>query len=505
MTEAVARTDTPHETSLAGYCRCRSEAATLSPGPAVIHEDSEPYGGCQFPESFLQIVWNEQRLRPGLVTCQGEALEVLNPGTWNVGAGPDFRGAALRLAGCAVAGDVEVHRRLEDWWRHGHDRDPAYGAVVLHVVWHPPAAVPPAAFPCLVLAQHLAGPLEAALAELRQDAYPYARRVAPGRCALRVAAEDSRAFETLLTTAGVARFHDRAERLYRDGVGRGFGQSLYEALFAALGYKANEAPMRSLAAALPLAVLRDLGEPAAREAALLGCAGLLPDPSRQRVDRNRLPRLRQLWDCWWRLGREPVPVTWVRAGARPLNRPERRIVAGAQLLARTRCHPERWLLELAAATTDAASLSRALERELVLACGRERALGFEHSLPAAACVLGRSRARDLVVNVLLPFLYSFGRHMGEPALAARALAAYRAAPPLAPNRRLTEAAHRLLVPPSRLREVARRAVAQQGLLQVYRDFCQTLHGDCRRCPFPAWWDEEVGRARDAAATAATLP
>ena len=61
---------------------------------------------------------------------------LLRPGRAGRGPGPDVREAAFLLPeGVVRSGPVEVHLRASDFLRHGHDRDPAYGGLVLHLVW----------------------------------------------------------------------------------------------------------------------------------------------------------------------------------------------------------------------------------------------------------------------------------------------------------------------------------------------------------------------------------
>ncbi|MFA7250395.1 MAG: DUF2851 family protein [Dehalococcoidia bacterium] len=63
-------------------------------------------------------------------------LPVLRPGRAGRGPGPDVREATVRLpSGATRTGDVEMHLRATDFVRHGHASDPAYGGVILHVVW----------------------------------------------------------------------------------------------------------------------------------------------------------------------------------------------------------------------------------------------------------------------------------------------------------------------------------------------------------------------------------
>ena len=105
------------------------------PHEQSVYEFQGLYGPLQILEGKVQQVWALQDLQPGpWRTSHGRALEILQPGQWNRGAGPDFKEAIIRLDGCLLSGDVEIHLYREDWWRHGHHLDPAYNSVILHVV-----------------------------------------------------------------------------------------------------------------------------------------------------------------------------------------------------------------------------------------------------------------------------------------------------------------------------------------------------------------------------------
>lgn len=93
------------------------------------------YGPLQVLEGKVQQVWALQGLARGSWrTRRGLDLRVRHPGRWNRGAGPDFEEAVLVIGGEERIGDIELHLYREDWWRHGHQLDPAYDRVVLHVV-----------------------------------------------------------------------------------------------------------------------------------------------------------------------------------------------------------------------------------------------------------------------------------------------------------------------------------------------------------------------------------
>lgn len=105
-----------------------------------VHEMQGLYGPFTLAERVVQKMWLRQDFAAHEARlCDGRKLEVHRVGTWNLLAGPDFRGARLSIDGQEVVGDVEVHFHATDWRAHGHDTDPAYDGVVLHVVMFPPA------------------------------------------------------------------------------------------------------------------------------------------------------------------------------------------------------------------------------------------------------------------------------------------------------------------------------------------------------------------------------
>lgn len=86
-------------------------------------------------EELLHYVWKHKLLPLSeLETTDGRIIEILDPGLHNRNAGPDFFNAKVKIGGTPWAGNVEIHLKASDWYRHGHDRDPRYNNVVLHVV-----------------------------------------------------------------------------------------------------------------------------------------------------------------------------------------------------------------------------------------------------------------------------------------------------------------------------------------------------------------------------------
>ena len=116
----------PRSTSFYAQWRSRHGAAT-----ALGDAGDAP------PERLLQAIWQHQRLqRDQLRTLDGGPVRVLHPGFASVEGGPDFRGAVLQFgAAPPQSGEVEVDIRSSGWHAHGHDRNPAFQKVLMHVVW----------------------------------------------------------------------------------------------------------------------------------------------------------------------------------------------------------------------------------------------------------------------------------------------------------------------------------------------------------------------------------
>src|SRR6185436_13724516 len=102
----------------------------------------------------------QRLLRDQLKTLDGQSVRVLHPGFKNVEAGPDFRGAIVQIGTEPPrAGDVEVDVRSGGWHAHGHDRNPNFQNVILHVIWEGEGSSAENRFPTLAICRLLDTPL----------------------------------------------------------------------------------------------------------------------------------------------------------------------------------------------------------------------------------------------------------------------------------------------------------------------------------------------------------
>jgi hypothetical protein len=435
-------------------------------------------------ELEVQALWFEQLYQPLLATDDGRTVEIIQPGFWNHGGGPDFTRAVVRFNKNGkgddevTLGNVEVHLRPADWNAHGHHTDAAYDETILHVVWEKkgeksffPATSSFRRVPQVVLGSQLVAPwpeLQPLCASLTQRPLPGAL---PGRCSPALAQLLPSQIADILRAAGLFRLRQKARRWFWRQRLTSPAQALHEALAEALGFHANQVPMRLVAQRLPWTQLRAL-DPTSRLAHLFGLAGFLPDESVTRLQTEPRAWLRDLWEIWWKergaLDYALLPRSqWKLAGLRPLNRPERRLAALAQIVPR--------LPDLLAALK-----AKDAERFGAILLGIRDPFWEKHatltgaSLRAPCRLLGEERVHDILINVFWPMV-----SLDDPDPAERALRDISASP----NGAARIASQRLLISALTPKQT-REALVQQGLLQIFRDYCQADCSQCRDCTFP---------------------
>jgi hypothetical protein len=444
-----------------------------------------------FSERHLQCVWFDPRLRPQeLETSRGEKVTIVDPGVWNLESGPDFLGASVRIGPGRrqVAGDVEVHVHPSDWKAHGHASDPAYSRVRFHVTFFP-GAVDESLFPRgtsqIALRDALHADPQFSFESIDVTEYPYGARAAMPPCSqvLRDLSPDEKA--VVLEAAGEERLRRKAERMAVALREKGPAQAVYEECLCALGYKHNKLAGRMLADRLPVAELREhaAGDATTAYALLLGVAGLIPLRASSRWDRGTRAFVRTLWDTWWKHNEKWASrcldhSAWRTAGVRPANHPARRLMAAACWFTRPRLLNEEWQ-ELAARHTAECLMLAAKRLEDTRGTYWDRRLSFS-SRPGSRSIalVGRERITAILGNVLVPYLAALNvRQPFRAGLLSRL-------PAEAENTFVRRTAFGLFGRdhnPS----LYRSGLRQQGLLQIFHDYCLNDRSRCASCEFPA--------------------
>ncbi|MFN8524158.1 MAG: DUF2851 family protein [Chloroflexota bacterium] len=438
-------------------------------------------------ERLVSWVWEQQVLLGPLSADDGHQYQVVYRGRAWGDRRTDFQGAVLaREDGLLLKGDVEIHVFASDWARHGHHVDPGYDRVVAHVVLWNDAGRPTVRSdgqhpPTLELIKHLAQPI----AELER------RRAQEERAPLTTepCAHGGGDPAAMVERAGQDRFLEKSARFEADLTCVAPDEVLYRGLLRAMGYSANIEGFETLAGLVPLSDLASAAALPRRQrlvelqAILLGAAGLLPAQRGLEAPDPWAAEVERAWSGRGSGGPGPDGLPrWQTWRVRPEGLPARRL-AGVSYLAAD------WLARDTVDRLVDEALSVAVERKPAVLAARWRATAedpfwpwfYDFDCPAPArrpSLIGADRAGEVVVNVVLPLLHALGQAAGDEVLSRRAWALYQRYPGTAPNRLVREMA--LQLGGERSAEFARGALRQQGLIHLYKHWCDWR--DCRACP-----------------------
>jgi hypothetical protein len=276
---------------------------------------------------------------------------------------------------------------------------------------------------------------------------------------------------SFLEYAGRERFVEKQDSFSRELEHTDAGQSLYRGLMGALGYAKNTVPFQRLAEMVTLSELERMpGEIpgssllSAIEEKLLEAAGFM------RRNGNTKTLISSVADS-------NVPA-WRLFRVRPGNHPARRLAGMARLIVRYR--HSGLLSGLTSLANGSAGENRWNEIESGLIVPAE-GYWFDHYSPGKQCrltdrfLIGRTRAREIIINVLLPFMAACGKYNDQSGQVESASELYHIYPATEGNNIERHMITQLGIKRSQIKTAQR----QQGLLHLYKRFC--TQGRCGEC------------------------
>ncbi len=417
-------------------------------------------------EKLLHYTW-QHKLFPicGLHTESGETVEVIDTGLHNMHAGPDFFNAKVKVGGVIWVGNVEIHERASDWFRHGHEKDPAYNNVILHVCTIPDGTVQTAdgrQLPQIVIsapAEVLANYREL----LAEEAYPPCYRVIPALSELTV-----HSWMSALTVERLESKIQRIEHLLKR-TGGDWERVTFITLARNFGFGVNTEAFEQWALALPLqAAAKHRDDAFQIETLFMGQAGLLNEgfipPEKQ--DEYYL-RLKQEYDYLsHKFSLTPMDgKTWRFLRLRPQNFPYIRL---AQLvhLYHTRGADFSRLIE----ANTAKELHQLLSSRVTPYW--ETHYTFGSPTTSHPKTLQKSSINLIIINTVAPLLFAYGRHRNDERLCERAFHFLEETP--TEQNFITRSWSKAGI-------TSAHAADSQALIQLRTNYCDKK--DCLRCRF----------------------
>ena len=392
-------------------------------------------------EKLLQYAWQHRMWKSPLMTAtDGSTVEILDPGWINNGPGPDFFNAKIRHGSKTWAGNVEIHTRASDWYRHGHQNDPAYDPVILHVVGHDDMTV--------IRRDGL--PIKQVVLQCHEDLTDLYNRLVSGGKANLICGDylpkiphiylndwiDALAFE---------RLYEKSDRFnsYLTATSNNWQQAVFTALARGLGFGRNTDALERLALSTPLTMLgKHADSPGSIEAILLGQAGLVDnvsDPSRRKYLKEEYIYMAHKFSL------TPLQSLNWQNGGRPQNSPVRRVERLARYVSGG--------FDMMSRLLQARTIDHI--RDIFL---------LDDTTP-----LSQSSLDLLVINVAVPAIYTYGLATGDSNATDRALDLLRSLP--AEHNSITEIFRNAGV-------ICNDAYTSQALIGLRRTYCEN-----RKCLF----------------------
>ncbi len=477
------------------------------------------------PEKFLHEVWAQQLFRTSyLESNEGHRVTVIDPGKPNSDTGPDFLDARVQIGDTLYAGDVEIHRTLEEWTAHLHQQDPRYNKVILHVVMHAneesseTTAESGRKIPTLILEKFLIEPVRSVWRksihgerEKRLNRIPcygknksvdypikinWINTLGSRRMELKMRIMRNRLHE--LASPDNFDLREPAAR-YGEFPFRGnidevpppvrppstddlrrkdaWEQLLYESIAEALGYSKNQFPFRRLSALVTFPRLREIPE-SAREALLFHMAGFL---DADLEDSYQMQLRETVRNQKIKIKQTPMNATeWQFFRLRPQNFPTLRISALASIAGKMAERPVlEWLLSTVKnpGSSPREKLKNIREYFSVPAkgywmnhytFGKKTARGF-------SLLVGKSRIDEITINVFIPFLFLYARTYRDIGLRSNTESLYTKIPAPSKNAVTRKIDDELIIDDKH----TSNAQIYQGKIQLYKFYCR--EGRCDEC------------------------
>lgn len=395
--------------------------------------------------------------------CDGREVEVIDPGLLNTDSGPDFFNSKVKMGGTEWAGNIEIHLKASDWYRHGHDTDPAYDSIILHVVGKSDRRINRK--DGTVIPQ-----LELMLPEDFTRAYAALESESGAvRCSDTLDSLSPIVKTDWLESLAIERLQQKGRRISDtwESCGRDWEQTCFVTVARALGFGLNGEPFEQLARSLPLRVMHSHSDNIMQLQALLFGQAAMLDASNHLFDEFYQLLCREYYFLARKYGLKPMRAgLWKYARTRPQNFPHRRIalLAGAckggfSLFSRLR-----------EAAHDTESLREIFNWHLDGYW--ENHYSFDDTAAQAPVGLSSMSVNLLLINAVAPLLYAYGSMTGDYEIADAAISLLESLP----------SEQNVYIRQWRNYGIdSTSAFRSQALIQLSKEYCDARK--CLRCRF----------------------
>lgn len=468
-------------------------------------------------EVYLYSIWLSHAGKINLKTKSNDLIEVLDTGEVNTDDGADFVNARIKINEKIYRGDVEIHVKASDWKTHKHHLDDRYNTVILHVVFRDDTkdGFVQTSSGRKVLTAEIEWESEIFKANVRkndkikcydinkvvpnEEKLKWIRKLGLTRLFFKARNLSERLTEIVdenfflisesprdyLPTHQSYSLYQLSHRFVWD-------QLLYEKIMEGLGYSKNKLPFQKLSRNLTLKFISEHSFAHSYEkqifkiqSLLFGASGLLDHFIKKKVDHETKLFLEEMYNEWMNVRkfyhREVMHHSeWKFLAVRPANSPVFKL-AGASVLIWRLIHDDFYAkindiilsnLNPIEKTQHLVNLFRVKSEgywENHYNFGRSRGVKTGYTV-------GILKAREIIVNVVLPIMLTFSRIFKNDEIEKRVIDIYKSFPNLSANwitAKIEEELFRGAV------KLSSSGLTHQGGIQLYKFYCS--NSMCNAC------------------------
>ncbi len=414
-------------------------------------------------ELAYHYIWKHRLFPSEGILRDGRKVKIISPGIHNTDAGPDFSHARIVIDGKEWIGNIEIHIKASDWFRHSHHKDAAYDNIILHVVAVDDTEIyrsSGVAIPQLLI------PLQP---DIMKRIAALTESIDAVSCRNSLSSFHPLQISDWLESLSTERLHSKGKRILdmMQIYGGDWRQVMFITLARGLGFGLNSIPFELLAKSIPLNyLLRHSDNFMQIEAFLFGQAGML-DSSCNIFDEYFQSLCREYLFLSRKYNLRPINVSlWKFARTRPSNFPHRRIA----LLARHVAEGCSLTDKLISAKGDPESLIAMFQWETGPYWRSHQLFGV--TAENLSCKLSLSSIQLLLINVVAPFYMAYAAWTGDYEKGEVAVNLLQNLP--AESNSIIKEWCRYGIKPS-------DASHSQALLQLRKEYCD--RGRCLECRF----------------------
>lgn len=372
-------------------------------------------------EKLYHNLWKSKLLRKQLFDTEGNEIEVIDPGLHNHDSGPDFFNSKIKIGGTEWVGNIEIHVKASDWFRHKHDKDPAYDSIILHVV----------GVSDMIIHRADGSPipqLELTFPEkFFQNLSSLSSQTDGIKCGELVPQLPPIIKTDWLESLYIERLQEKSLRIKEllELTGNNWEQTCFIVLSRALGFGLNGQPFEMLAKSIPLTYLHHHSDSSLQLQALLFGQAAMLDSSVNIFDEYYQTLCREYYFLARKYNLRPLrPGLWKYSRTRPQNFPHRRIAWLATL-----CQNGFSLFSrIMDNAGDPEGLKQLFELHLEGYWANRYSFGERHQASASKS-LSDSSINSLIINVAVPLIYVYASITGNPEMGEKAVNILSELPP----------------------------------------------------------------------------